>query len=138
MSERKQRRAMISRCTGETDLVLTINIDGTGQASVATGIGFFDHMLTLFAYHSGCDLELEVKSADLIVDGHHLVEDTGIVMGQALAEALGDKAGIYRYGSMYLPMDETLVRVVLDLSGRPFLVFKADFKAPCVVTLTLN
>ncbi|HHX37150.1 MAG TPA: imidazoleglycerol-phosphate dehydratase HisB [Clostridiaceae bacterium] len=130
MSVQHVRQSTISRKTGETDLILTLNLDGTGKSQVDTGIGFFDHMLTLFAYHGGLDLNLKVQSADLHVDGHHLVEDTGIVLGKALAQALGDKAGIRRYGSMYLPMDETLVRAVLDLSGRPFLVFNANFKAP--------
>ncbi len=122
------RTASISRTTAETSIQLSLTIDGTGRAEVATGIGFFDHMLTLLAKHSLMDLKVKVQG-DLHVDYHHTVEDTGIVLGQALKEALGDKAGIVRYGSFYLPMDETLARVVVDLSGRPFL----DYRAPAQV-----
>ncbi len=118
------RSASISRTTAETDIQLSLTIDGAGKADVDTGIGFFDHMLTLFAKHSLVDLQVKVKG-DLHVDYHHTVEDTGIVLGQALKQALGDKVGIVRYGSFYLPMDETLSRVVIDLSGRPFLEYRA-------------
>ncbi len=114
------RSASLSRRTAETDISLSLTLDGSGKADVDTGIGFFDHMLTLFAKHSLIDLELRAKG-DLHVDFHHTVEDTGIVLGQAIREALGDKHGIVRYGSMLLPMDETLARVVIDLSGRAYL-----------------
>lgn len=114
------RTASIARRTAETDITLTLMLDGSGVADIDTGIGFFDHMLTLFAKHSLIDLKIRAKG-DLHVDYHHTVEDTGIVLGQAIRQALGDKHGIVRYGSMLLPMDETLARVVLDLSGRAFL-----------------
>jgi imidazoleglycerol-phosphate dehydratase len=114
------RTASLSRRTAETDISLTLTLDGSGQADIDTGIGFFDHMLTLFAKHSLIDLKVRAKG-DLHVDFHHTVEDTGIVLGQAVRQALGDKHGIVRYGSMLLPMDETLARVVLDLSGRAYL-----------------
>lgn len=126
------RHARIERKTGETEIRLSLDIDGTGQIKVDTGIGFFDHMLTLFAKHGKFDLDIEVPRNDLAVDGHHLVEDVGIVLGQAFAKAAGDKRGIKRYGTMFLPMDETLTRTVIDLSGRPFLVFDASFRAPMV------
>jgi imidazoleglycerol-phosphate dehydratase len=114
------RTATIARRTAETDIALTVTIDGSGWADVDTGIGFFDHMLTLFAKHSLMDLHVRAKG-DLHVDFHHTVEDVGIVLGQALREALGDKKGIVRYGWSYLPMDETLARVAVDLSGRSYL-----------------
>jgi len=114
------RTATLSRRTAETDISLALTLDGSGQADIDTGIGFFDHMLTLFAKHSLIDLKVRAKG-DLHVDFHHTVEDTGIVLGQAVRLALGDKHGIVRYGSMLLPMDETLARVVLDLSGRSYL-----------------
>lgn len=114
------RTAEISRRTAETDITLSVTIDGQGRADVNTGIGFFDHMLTLFAKHSLMDLEVVAKG-DLHVDYHHTVEDVGIVLGQALRQALGDKKGIVRYGWAYLPMDETLARVAVDLSGRSYL-----------------
>ncbi|MBQ9118932.1 MAG: imidazoleglycerol-phosphate dehydratase HisB [Lachnospiraceae bacterium] len=120
------RIASITRTTKETDISLELNLDGSGQAEVATGIGFFDHMLTNFARHGFFDLKLTVKG-DLYVDGHHTVEDTGIVLGQAIKNALGDKSGIRRYGSFLLPMDETLVMCAIDLSGRPYLNFAAEF-----------
>ena len=113
------RRAEVHRTTNETDIALTLDLDGSGVAEVATGIGFFDHMLELFAHHSRFDLRL-TASGDLDVDGHHTVEDVGLALGQALREALGDKRGIWRYGSCLLPMDEALAMVALDLSGRPF------------------
>src|SRR5919202_3579780 len=119
------RTARIRRETGETRIDLSLDLDGTGKAEVATGVGFFDHMLTLLAKHSLIDLTVQAEG-DLHVDPHHTVEDVGICYGKALAQALGDKAGIRRYGSATLPMDETLVTSALDLSGRPFLVWKAD------------
>ncbi len=123
------RIARIQRKTAETDIDLELNLDGSGQARVDTGVGFFDHMLTLLAKHGA--LDLTVKAAgDLQVDQHHTVEDLGICFGQALKQALGDKAGIRRYGHFTLPMEETLVTSALDLSGRYFLVFKAPFPTP--------
>jgi imidazoleglycerol-phosphate dehydratase len=119
------RTAHIQRTTGETQIDLTIGLDGTGQSSVATGVGFFDHMLTLLARHSLIDLTIKA-TGDLHVEAHHTVEDTGICFGKALAQALGDKAGIRRYGDATVPMDETLVTASVDLSGRPFCVWKAD------------
>ncbi len=121
------RIASISRKTSETDIVLSLNLDGSGQAAVQTGVAFLDHMLTLLAGHSGFDLELQA-TGDLEVDGHHTVEDIGICLGQALREALGSKAGINRYGSMLLPMDEALALVAVDLSGRPFLAYDVPVK----------
>jgi imidazoleglycerol-phosphate dehydratase len=118
------RTAAISRRTAETDITLELNVDGAGRAAISTGIGFFDHMLTLFAKHSLTDLTVTAKG-DLHVDYHHTVEDTGIVLGQALRQALGDKKGIARYGWAYVPMDETLARVAVDLSGRSYLEFRA-------------
>jgi imidazoleglycerol-phosphate dehydratase len=118
------RRAEIHRVTGETDIALKLAIDGGGGSKIATGIPFFDHMLTLFAKHALFDLEVRAKG-DVQVDFHHTVEDTGIVLGQAVAKALGNKKGLVRYGNFLLPMDETLVRVALDFSGRPLLVWRA-------------
>lgn len=120
------RTAEIKRKTKETDIEVFVKLDGEGKVSVNTGIGFFDHMLTAFGVHSGIDLQVEC-TGDLYVDGHHTVEDTGIVLGQAFAKALGDKAGIARYGSAFVPMDEALGFCALDISGRPFLAFNADF-----------
>lgn len=122
------RTATVNRKTNETDIFLELDLDGTGKSEVNTGIGFFDHMLTSFARHGFFDLKLTVKG-DLYVDGHHTVEDTGIVLGQAIRNALGDKAGIKRYGSFLLPMDETLVLCAIDLSGRPYMNYQADMKA---------
>jgi len=119
------RTANIRRETGETKISLAINLDGTGQSRLATGVGFLDHMLNLFARHSVIDLDVEAKG-DLHVDAHHTVEDVGICLGKALAQAVGDKVGIRRYGSATLPMDETLVTVALDLSGRAVCAWKAD------------
>lgn len=119
------RKASVHRKTGETEVSVSVDLDGTGQSSIATGVPFLDHMLTLFAKHSRVDLEIAAKG-DIEVDFHHTVEDTGIVLGQAIREALGEKRGIVRYGFSLLPMDETLARVALDFSGRPFL----DFRAP--------
>jgi len=120
MSTSTDRRAEITRKTAETDIQLSLSIDGSGASTIETGIPFFDHMLTLFAKHGLFDLEVKAIG-DLDVDYHHTVEDTGIVLGQAFREALGDKAGIVRYGWCFLPMDETLSRVVIDFSGRTFL-----------------
>lgn len=119
------RTAEIRRDTGETAIRLRLDLDGTGAALVATGIGFFDHMLQALARHGLLDLEVECRG-DLQVDGHHTVEDVGIVLGQAIAQALGDRAGIRRYADATVPLDEALVRVVLDVSGRPFLAWHAD------------
>ncbi len=120
------RTASVQRKTAETEISLELNLDGTGQASVATGVGFFDHMLTLLAKHAAIDLKVKAKG-DLHVDQHHTVEDVGICFGRALRDALGDKAGIRRYGHFTLPMEETLATTALDLSGRYFLVFDAAF-----------
>ena len=123
------RRAEQSRNTTETSVSLSLNLDGTGVSRIETGIPFFDHMLTLFSRHSLIDLELEV-SGDVDVDYHHTVEDSGIVLGECLKRALGDKKGIARYGHAYVPMDETLSRVVVDLSNRPWLEFNAPSGSP--------
>lgn len=119
------RYAEVSRKTGETDIHLKLNLDGSGQAKLDTGIGFFDHMLNSFARHGLFDLELSVKG-DLEVDCHHSIEDTGIVLGEAIKQAVGDKKGIRRFGDCILPMDETLVLCALDLSGRPYLRYDLD------------
>lgn len=120
------RTAQIDRKTRETDITLSIDLDGKGNVSVDTGIGFFDHMLTALAVHCGIDLTVKCQG-DLYVDAHHTVEDTGICLGKAFAQALGDKSGITRYGSAYVPMDEALAFCSLDISGRAFLVFNAQF-----------
>ena len=120
------RTASIKRKTSETDIAITLNLDGTGKADIETRIGFLDHMLKSFAKHGFFDLTVKVKG-DLYVDCHHTIEDTGIVLGEAIKEALGDKKSIKRYGSMLLPMDETLVLCAIDLSGRPYLNFKGEF-----------
>ena len=125
-SGNKQRKAVINRKTNETDISMTLNLDGSGKANITTGIGFFDHMLDSFTRHGLFDMDCNVKG-DLYVDTHHSIEDTGIVLGKAIKEAVGDKKSIKRYGSMMLPMDETLVLCALDLSGRPYLVFDGDF-----------
>ena len=122
---KKARRAEIERKTAETQISIKLNLDGEGTCDIATGIGFLDHMLTLLAKHSFMDLTVKAKG-DLEVDSHHTVEDIGIVLGEALREALGDKTGIHRYGNCFIPMDETLAQVCLDFSGRPFLVFGAE------------
>src|SRR3954465_7783548 len=118
------RTAQIHRKTGETDIRIDLTIEGGGSSKIATKIPFFDHMLTLFTRHSLCDLDLNADG-DIEVDLHHTVEDTGIAPGKAFTKALGDKRGIRRYGHAYLPMDETLARVVVDFSGRPYLEFRA-------------
>lgn len=120
--------ASVHRVTKETDIALSVNLHGTGKAEIDTGIGFFDHMLDAFARHGFFDLSVKARG-DLNVDCHHTIEDTGIVLGRAISEALGDKAGIVRYGDMILPMDETLVLCALDLSGRPYFSFDYEFKA---------
>ena len=130
----RARRALIQRETKETEIRVKLNIDGTGESKIHTGIGFFDHMLTLFAKHAVCDLELTCKG-DLHIDAHHTVEDSGIALGQAFLRALGEKKGIRRYGNgfdprnpftgeAYVPMDECLARCVIDFSGRPYLVWR--------------
>lgn len=121
------RQAEISRTTKETDILVRLDLDSGKTAEIDTGIGFFDHMLTALAVHSGMDLTVRAKG-DLEVDCHHTVEDAGIVLGKALAQALGDKGGIARYGSAHIPMDEALAFSVLDISGRPYLVFSAPLK----------
>lgn len=120
------RKATISRKTTETEVSATVNLDGTGNYAIKTGVGFFDHMMEQLARHSLIDITLEAKG-DLHIDDHHTVEDCGIALGQAIAEALGDRKGIRRYASCDLPMDETLTRVAIDVSGRPFLVFKCEY-----------
>jgi imidazoleglycerol-phosphate dehydratase len=120
------RIAQIKRATKETAIEINLNLDGSGKSEISTGIGFFDHMLAAFTLHSGFDLSIKVQG-DLIVDGHHTVEDTGIVLGQCFAKALGDKSGIARFGSFYIPMDEALAFCAIDISGRPYLVFQASF-----------
>ncbi|OUP64358.1 imidazoleglycerol-phosphate dehydratase [Pseudoflavonifractor sp. An176] len=124
------RCADISRKTKETDISLSLCLEG-GAVSVSTGIGFFDHMLTALAFYAGWGLTLRVEG-DLYVDGHHTVEDTGIVLGQAFRQALGDKVGIHRFGTAYVPMDEALCRTVLDCSNRPYLVFQANMPQPMI------
>ena len=120
------RNASVKRKTKETDIALSINLDGAGKSEISTGIGFFDHMLEGFSRHGFFDLDVKV-TGDLHVDGHHTVEDTGIVLGTAIKEALGDKKSIKRFGSCILPMDETLVLCAVDLSGRPYLSFDGNF-----------
>ena len=122
------RTSTRSRKTNETDIRVSLNLDGAGEHKIATGIPFFDHMLAQIARHGQFDLEIDAKG-DLEIDGHHTVEDTGWVLGQALRDALGERRGITRFGHAYVPLDEALTRVVVDLSGRPYLVYKADFKA---------
>ena len=121
-----ERTAAVTRTTKETDIAVTLNLDGSGKAEISTGIGFFDHMLNSFARHGLFDLNCQVKG-DLEVDCHHTIEDTGIVLGQAIREAVGDKKGIVRYGTCILPMDESLVLCSLDLSGRPYYVSDVEF-----------
>lgn len=126
-----QRTATVSRKTGETDITITINLDGSGKTDIYTGIGFFDHMLNSFARHGFFDLQVTARG-DLEVDCHHTIEDTAIVLGEAIRQAAGTKEGICRFGSMILPMDEALVLSAVDLSGRAFLVFDYDFRVPSV------
>ncbi|MBI9012246.1 MAG: imidazoleglycerol-phosphate dehydratase HisB [Clostridiales bacterium] len=131
------RNIKIKRTTKETDIICELNLDGSGQYSISTGIGFLDHMLELFAFHSGFDLTLEVKG-DIEVDSHHTAEDIGLVLGEAIYKTLGDKKGINRYGSMYLPMDETLARITLDLSGRPYLFYDCAYQRSDLGTLDVQ
>jgi imidazoleglycerol-phosphate dehydratase len=124
-----KRQATIERTTKETRIRTAVDLDGTGSARIKTGIGFLDHMLEQLARHSLIDIELEAKG-DLHIDFHHTAEDTGIVLGQAVAQAMGKKLGITRYASVHLPMDDTLTRVAVDVSGRPYLVWKVEFSKP--------
>ena len=127
------RRATVQRKTKETDISLAIALDGSGKSAISTGIGFFDHMLDQIARHGLFDLEIAAKG-DLHIDDHHTVEDVGIALGQAIRQALGDRKGIRRYATAHVPMDEALTRVSLDLSGRAFLVFEAQFPTPKIGT----
>jgi imidazoleglycerol-phosphate dehydratase len=120
------RKASVKRTTKETDVEVAVDLDGTGTSSIETGIGFFDHMLDLLARHARVDLTVKAKG-DLHIDHHHTTEDVGIALGQAVRKALGDMKGITRYADVHMPMDEALTRVALDISGRPFLVFRAEF-----------
>jgi imidazoleglycerol-phosphate dehydratase len=120
------RKAEVKRATKETDIAVAVDLDGTGQSSIATGIGFLDHMLDLLARHSRMDIVVKAKG-DLHIDYHHTAEDVGIALGQAVKQALGDMKGITRYSDVHVPMDEALTRVAIDISGRPFLVFKVKF-----------
>jgi imidazoleglycerol-phosphate dehydratase len=124
--EKTMRKASIRRTTKETDVEVAIDLDGEGRASISTGIGFLDHMLDLLARHSRIDINVNAKG-DLHIDHHHTTEDVGIAFGQAVKQALGDMRGIARYADVHVPMDEALTRVAIDISGRPFLVFKAEF-----------
>jgi imidazoleglycerol-phosphate dehydratase len=132
-STQTHRRAQVDRKTAETRITARVDLDGTGQARLATGIGFFDHMLDQIARHGMIDLEIEAKG-DLHIDGHHTVEDVGITLGQAIYQAVGDKKGIRRYGHAYVPLDEALSRVVIDFSGRPGLVMNVPFKSGMIGT----
>ena len=127
------RKSAISRKTNETSIDVEVNLDGAGAAKIATGVGFFDHMLDQLARHSLVDMTIAAKG-DLHIDDHHTVEDVGIALGQAIRQALGDKRGVVRYADCLLPMDETLTRVALDVSGRPFLVFRTQFPTPKIGT----
>ena len=125
------RKAKVARKTNETDIVVAVALDGTGKAEIATGIGFLDHMLEQLARHSLIDISIKAKG-DLHIDQHHTTEDVGIALGQAVAKALGDRAGISRYADVHLPMDETLTRCAIDVSGRPYLVWDVEFSRPKV------
>jgi imidazoleglycerol-phosphate dehydratase len=127
------RKATVKRTTKETDVEVSVDLDGSGNASIATGIGFLDHMLDLLARHSRMDIQIRAKG-DLHIDHHHTTEDVGIALGQAVKEALGDMKGITRYADVHVPMDEALTRVAIDVSGRPFLVFNAEFSRDKVGT----
>jgi len=120
------RTARVERATSETKLVVELHLDGTGTSSISTGVGFYDHMLTALSKHSGIDITVQADG-DLHIDAHHTVEDVGIALGQAVKQALGDMKGITRYADVHVPMDEALTRVAIDISGRPFLVFQAEF-----------
>ncbi|RVL57276.1 imidazoleglycerol-phosphate dehydratase HisB [Sinorhizobium meliloti] len=127
------RTGQVSRKTNETAISVSVNVDGTGVSKIATGVGFFDHMLDQLSRHSLIDMEIKAEG-DLYVDDHHTVEDTGIAIGQALAKALGDRRGITRYASIDLAMDETMTRAAVDVSGRPFLVWNVTFTSPKIGT----
>jgi imidazoleglycerol-phosphate dehydratase len=127
------RSAKVTRTTKETDVTVAVNLDGTGASAIETGVGFFDHMLDLLARHSRIDISVKAKG-DLHIDHHHTTEDVGIALGQAVKQALGDMKGITRYADVHVPMDEALTRVAIDISGRPFLVFKAAFERDKVGT----
>jgi imidazoleglycerol-phosphate dehydratase len=127
------RKASASRETKETEISVTVNLDGTGRSSIKTGVGFFDHMLDQLSRHSLIDMTVDAKG-DLHIDDHHTVEDTGIALGRAIADALGERRGIMRYASLDLAMDETLTRAAVDVSGRPFLVWNVTFSAPKIGT----
>lgn len=131
------RTAELSRQTGETRVELKLNLDGAGKASIETGVGFFNHMLDLLSRHSLIDMDVHAEG-DLDVDAHHTVEDVGIVLGQGIEKAVGDKKGIYRYGWAVIPMDESLAQVALDLSGRPAVVFQVNFKGPKIGTFDVE
>lgn len=125
------RKSAITRHTYETRIMLTVDLDGSGVAEINTGVGFFDHMLHHVAMHGLIDLKVQAEG-DLFIDSHHTIEDVSIALGQAIHEALGDRKGIYRMGTAYVPMDEALARVVIDLSGRPYAIIHADFTAPMI------
>ncbi len=127
------RTARVERKTNETEIAVAVDLDGTGKGDIATGVGFFDHMLDQLCRHSLIDMEIRAKG-DLHIDDHHTVEDVGIALGQAIGRALGDRRGIVRYADCFLPMDETLTRAAVDVSGRPFLVFKVAFPRPKIGT----
>jgi imidazoleglycerol-phosphate dehydratase len=131
------RQASISRKTGETDIKLSFNVDGTGEVSIESDVPFLNHMLDLFAKHGQFDLQLDARG-DIDVDDHHTVEDIGICLGQAIREALGDKKGIKRYASVFVPMDESLAQVVIDISNRPHFEMRADFPAALVGSFTVE
>ena len=132
-SSGKPRTARVSRKTAETEIEVSIDLDGTGRFEISTGVGFFDHMLAQLSRHSLIDMTVEARG-DVHIDDHHTVEDTGIVIGQALAEALGERRGITRYASIDLAMDETLTKAAVDVSGRPYLVWNVAFQAPKIGT----
>lgn len=131
------RKGNIERKTLETNISIELNIDGNGKSQIDTGIGFLDHMLTLLAFHSDFDLKIQCEG-DLHVDGHHTAEDIGIALGQVLSNSLGDKKGIKRYSSMYVPMDEALCRTAIDISGRPYLIFEVDFTRETIGTMDVQ
>lgn len=131
------RKIEINRTTKETEINCVLNIDGSGKYNISTGIGFLDHMLELFSFHSGFDLTLDVQG-DIEIDSHHTAEDVGLVLGEAILKSVGDKKGINRYGCMHLPMDETLARVTLDLSGRPYLVYDCTYQRSDLGTLDVQ
>lgn len=131
MASMNDRRAEVSRDTAETNIRAAVNLDGTGRAEVSTGIGFYDHMLTAFAKHGRFDVTVQAKG-DLHIDAHHTMEDVAIVLGQAFDQALGDRAGIVRMGDSLVPLDEALIQVAVDISGRPFAVIDLDFVGPMI------